>query len=37
MAFGKEGLEPRHLRVRQPEKIAHHSVSLRRLNHPETG
>ena len=33
VALGKEGLQARHLRVRQPEKVAHRSVSLRRLNH----
>jgi hypothetical protein len=30
MALGEEGLEPSHLRVGQPEKVAHRSVSLRR-------
>ncbi|WP_206612809.1 hypothetical protein, partial [Paenirhodobacter populi] len=34
---GKERLEPSHLRVRQPEKIAHPSVSLRSLKHAEAG
>jgi hypothetical protein len=33
MAFGKEGLKPHHLRFGQPEKVAHGSVSSRRLNH----
>ena len=33
MALGEEGLKPRHLRVGQPEKVAHRSVSLRSLNH----
>jgi hypothetical protein len=32
-AFGKERPQPRHLRVSQPERIAHRSVSLWRLNH----
>jgi hypothetical protein len=35
MALGEEGLEPSHLRVGQPEKIAHRLVSLRSLNHAE--
>lgn len=34
MTLGKERLEPRHLRVVQPEKVAHSSVSLRRLITP---
>jgi hypothetical protein len=33
MALGEEGLKPRHLRIGQPEKVAHRSVSLRSLNH----
>jgi hypothetical protein len=33
MVFGKEGLKPHHLRISQPEKLAHGSVSSRRLNH----
>ena len=33
VALGKEGLESRHLRLGQPEKVAHRSISLRRLNH----
>ena len=33
MALGKEWLEPRHLRLRQPEKVVHCSVCLRRPNH----
>ena len=33
MAIGKEGLKPRHLRVRQPDRIAHEPASLRRLTH----
>ena len=35
MALGEEGLQARHLRIRQPEKVAHHSVSLQSLNHAE--
>jgi hypothetical protein len=37
MALGEEGLKPRHLRVGQPEKVAHRSVSLRSLNHAASG
>ena len=33
MALGKEGLQPRQLRVGQPEKVAKRPVTLRRLNH----
>ena len=33
MALGKQGLQPRHLHVGQPEKVAHRPVSLRRLSH----
>jgi hypothetical protein len=35
MALGKEGFQTRHLRVRQPEKVAHCSVSLPSLNHAD--
>ena len=37
VAFGKKGPQPRHLRFRQPEKVAHRSISLRRLNHATRG
>jgi hypothetical protein len=37
VALGKEGLQPRHLRVRQPEKVADRSVSLRSLKHAASG
>ncbi|WP_294982849.1 hypothetical protein, partial [Tabrizicola sp.] len=37
MALGKEGLQPRHLRFGQPEKVAHRSVSSQSLNHAESG
>lgn len=33
MALRKEGLKSRHLGVRQPEEVAHRSVSSRSLNH----
>jgi hypothetical protein len=36
VAFGKEGLQPRHLRFCQPEKVAHCSVSSRSLKHAES-
>lgn len=32
MALGKDRLKTRHLRVCQPEKVAHGSASLRSLN-----
>lgn len=35
MALGEEGLEPTHLRIGQPEKVAHRSVSLHSLNHAD--
>ena len=31
-ALGKEGLQTRHLRLRQPDQVAHWSVPLSRLN-----
>jgi hypothetical protein len=37
MALGKEGLQPRHLRIGQPEKVAQRSGSLRRLDHAKQG
>ena len=37
VALWEERLQSRHLRVGQPKKIAHRSVSLRRLNHAASG
>ncbi len=36
MALGEEWLKTSHLRFREPEKVAHRSVSSRSLNHAET-
>jgi hypothetical protein len=37
VALGEEGLQTGHLRVGQPEKVAHDPVSLRSLNQAASG